>query len=110
MKWYNPQKDPFRISGFSFYEQDCLYRRMPLNPGTELPEAMYNLADETSGGQIRFHTKAKKMSISVSVASKKLYFDGNSIWHENVVDGLHKTDLGYLATAKGLYKLLKTIL
>lgn len=34
-------------------------------------------------------------------------FDGNSIWHENVIDGLHKTDLGYLATAKGLYKLLK---
>ena len=76
MKWYNPQKEPFKISGFAFYEQDGLYRRMPLNPCAKLPEAVYNLANETAGGQIRFHAKLKKMSISVSVASKKLHFDG----------------------------------
>lgn len=37
-------------------------------------------------------------------------FEDNTVWHEVFADGLHKTDLGYLSTAKGLYKLLTTIL
>jgi len=78
MKWYNPQKAPFKISGFAFYETDGIYRRMPLNPVAPLPEAVYGLANETSGGQIRFHAKFKKLSIQVSFASKPLYFSTKS--------------------------------
>ncbi|MBO5370827.1 MAG: hypothetical protein J6B23_09150 [Clostridia bacterium] len=78
MKWYNPQKAPFKISGFAFYETDGIYRRMPLNPIAPLPEAVYELANETSGGQIRFHAKFKKLCIQVSFASKPLYFSTKS--------------------------------
>lgn len=78
MKWYNPQKEPFKISGFPFYETDGIYRRMPLNPSAPLPEAVYELANETSGGQIRFHAKFKKLSIQVSFASKPLFFSTKS--------------------------------
>ena len=103
MKWYNPQKDPFKISGFAFYEQDGLYRRMPLNPCAELPEAVYNLADETSGGQIRFHAKLKKMSISVSVASKKLHFDGYTAPH---LSGTTKRGFDLYASTGGDYEFI----
>jgi len=74
MKWYNPQTKPFEINGFAFYDQDMLYRRLPLNPCAQLPEAVYYLGDETSGGQIRFHCRCKQLKIQVSIASRKRYF------------------------------------
>ena len=78
MIWYNPQKSPFLLSGFPYFESDGVYRRLPLNPSCELPEAVYYLADETSGGQIRFHGKFKKLTLRVSLASKPLYFNTKS--------------------------------
>lgn len=75
MKWYNPQKAPFKLSGFPFIEEDGVYRRMPLRPRCELPEAVYYLADETAGGQIRFHGKFKQLTLRVSLASRPRYFD-----------------------------------
>lgn len=78
MIWYNPQKPPFLLSGFPYFEKDGVYRRLPLNPPCELPEAVYYLADETSGGQIRFHGKFKKLTLRVSLASKPLYFNTKS--------------------------------
>ncbi len=74
MKWYNPQTEPFQISGFAFYEKDRVYRRMPLAGEGVLPDAVYGLADETAGGQIRFHGKLKKLCIRVSLAAKPGYF------------------------------------
>ncbi len=76
MKWYNPQSKPFKIYGFPFYETDKLYRRLPSAPKRILPEAIDGLANETAGGQIRFHARLKELKIQVSVASKKLFFDG----------------------------------
>lgn len=78
MIWYNPQKPPFLLSGFPYFEKDGVYRRLPLNPPCELPEAVYYLADETSGGQIRFHGKFRKLTLRVSLASKPLYFNTKS--------------------------------
>ena len=74
MKWYNPQTEPFQISGFPFYKEDMVYRRMPLAGEGVLSEAVYRLADETAGGQIRFHAKLKTLSIQVSLASKPGFF------------------------------------
>ena len=74
MKWYNPQTEPFQISGFPFYKEDMVYRRMPLAGEGVLTEAVYRLADETAGGQIRFHAKLKTLSIQVSLASKPGFF------------------------------------
>ena len=81
MKWYNPQSEPFKIYGLPFYETDKLYRRLPSAPKCTLPEAIDGLANETSGGQIRFHAKLKELKIQVSVASKKLFFDGYDAPH-----------------------------
>ncbi len=74
MKWYSPQTKPFLISGFPFYETDQAYRRMPLHPSHPLPEAVDGLANETAGGQIRFHGKLKTLSIQVNLSTKPLYF------------------------------------
>ena len=73
MKWYNPQCAPFLISGFPFYQQDMIYRRLPLTPSKPLPEAVYKLADDTAGGQIRFHAKLKTLKIQVSLSSRVFY-------------------------------------
>jgi len=78
MKWFNPQCDPFRISGFPFYEKEQVYRRMPLGVEGYIPDAVYGLADETAGGQIRFHGKLKKLVIQVSLAGKPLFFDNTN--------------------------------
>lgn len=74
MKWYNPQTEPFQIFGFPFYKQDRVYRRMPLTGEGVLPDAVYHLADETAGGQIRFHAKLKTLSVQVSLAAKPGFF------------------------------------
>jgi len=48
---------------------------MPLNPSHPLPDAVDGLANETAGGQIRFHAKFKELSIEVHIAEKPGYFD-----------------------------------
>lgn len=37
-------------------------------------------------------------------------YDGHSVWHEITVDGLHYNDLGFFATAKPLYRLIKKLI
>jgi len=75
MKWYNPQSEPFKLYGFPFYGQDKVYRRMPLSPSKPLPEAVDGLANETAGGQIRFHAKFKELRIQASLNAKPGFFD-----------------------------------
>ena len=75
MKWLDPQCDPFRISGFPFYEKEQVYRRMPLDATGYVPNAVDGLANETSGGQIRFHGKLKELTIQVELAAKLGFFD-----------------------------------
>ena len=74
MQWFNPQSEPFKIYGFPFYAQEKVYRRMPLS-ATNLPEAVYGLADETAGGQIRFHAKFKQLTLQVSRMAKPGFYD-----------------------------------
>ncbi len=76
MKWFNPQCAPFQISGFPFYEKEQVYRRLPLGMEGILPDALCGLADETAGGQIRFHGKLKDIKIQVSLAAKPGFFEG----------------------------------
>lgn len=78
MKWFNPQCAPFDISGFPFYKQEMVFRRLPLGAEGFVPDAVYGLADETAGGQIRFHGKLKSLTIQVSLAGKPLFFDNTN--------------------------------
>lgn len=75
MQWFNPQSEPFKIYGFAFYEKEMVYRRLPLGMEEVLPEASYRLADETSGGQIRFRAKFKELRLQVSRNAKPGIFD-----------------------------------
>lgn len=75
MQWFNPQSEPFRLHGFPFYDQERVYRRMPLSQALGIPDAVYGLADETAGGQIRFHAKFKELTLQVSRAAKPGFFD-----------------------------------
>ena len=109
MKWYNPQGKPFKLSGFPFFESDRVYRRLPLRPSRELPEAVYYLADETAGGQIRFHARFKKLTFRVSVASMPTYFVT-----QGMVNGSHTSLLNkrgfdvYLSRDGGEYEFLSS--
>lgn len=74
MKWYNPCEFPFQIAGFPFWQEDKCYKRVPLSSEGIIPDAVYGLADETAGGQIRFHAKLKSLKIRVSLASKPGFY------------------------------------
>lgn len=67
LQWYNPTNLPFRLSGFPFFEQDKVYRRMPLNPQEKLPEAVDFLANHTAGGQISFQSNTQHLAVKVTL-------------------------------------------
>jgi hypothetical protein len=63
--WHSPLIQPFHIAGFSWLEQEGVYRRLPLNPKYTLPPAVDDLANCTAGGQIRFQTSSSRLSLKV---------------------------------------------
>lgn len=67
LQWHSPQNPPFRLSGFPFFEQDQVYRRMPLHPQDKLPEAVDFLANHTAGGQISFQSNTKHLAVKVTL-------------------------------------------
>lgn len=75
MKWYDPQSEPFRLYGFPYYNKERIYRRLPTDPGLGIPAAVYGLADETAGGQIRFHGKFKELTLQVTRMEKPGFYD-----------------------------------
>ena len=74
MKWLDPKNAPFLISGFPYFSQEQIYRRLSVDAQGYAPNAVDGLANETSGGQIRFHGKLNKLSIQVKLMSKPYYF------------------------------------
>lgn len=67
MKWYDPKKRPFEISGFAWFQKEQLYRRLPKQLESGFPEPVNELANCTSGGQLRFKTTARKLAIKVKL-------------------------------------------
>lgn len=67
LQWFSPKNIPFCISGFAWYEEEKLYRRMPKNPKWPLPVDVDKLANCTAGGQIRFRSNTKRLSIRVQL-------------------------------------------
>jgi HAD superfamily hydrolase (TIGR01549 family) len=63
--WHSPMRQPFHIAGFSWLEQEGVYRRLPLNPKYPLPPDVDDLANCTAGGQIRFQTNSSRLSLKV---------------------------------------------
>jgi lysophospholipase L1-like esterase len=70
LKWLSPKEQPFRISGFPWFPQDNIYRRLPAQPNYELPAAVDSLANSTAGGQIAFTTDSPRLALRVELAGE----------------------------------------
>ena len=68
MIYYDPRKDQrFKIEGLAFFEENNKeYFRIPLSSKGSVSDAVYWLASQPSGGQIRFITNASKISVKVT--------------------------------------------
>lgn len=67
LRWHFVSEKPFRLSGFCYYENDRLFRRLPAKPTLRLPGSVDNLAWHTSGGQVTFRTDSDRISIRVKL-------------------------------------------
>lgn len=65
--WHNPTQKPFRLSGFPWFDQDRIFRRLPVNPAHVISDELHVLADCTAGGQIQFRTNATKIAVKVQL-------------------------------------------
>ena len=70
LKWYSPKKPPFQVAGFYWFGAENIYRRLPLRPKAKLPKAVDGLANHTAGGQIRFRTNSRNLSIRVKMRGR----------------------------------------
>ena len=68
--WFDPRAEPFELSGFEWISEDSVYRRLPLNPGWEIREAVDQLANHTAGGQVRFRTNSKRILVNVELRER----------------------------------------
>jgi len=68
MRWLLPTEAPFRLSGFAWFREDRVYRRLPVTPRWPLPEAVDALANCTAGGQIQFRTDSPKLAVRVRLS------------------------------------------
>jgi hypothetical protein len=69
LSWHVPTRAPFQLVGFAWYNKDRVYRRMPVKPRETLPEAVDWLANHTAGGQIRFRSNSRKLSVRAKLAA-----------------------------------------
>jgi len=65
--WYSPLEKPFKVNGLAWFDQERIYRRLPLNPKSKIPEAVDHLANHTAGGQIRFQSDSPSLSVRVKL-------------------------------------------
>ena len=71
--WHHPARPPFRLSGFAWYQQDRVYRRLPVKPAEPLPQAVDALANNTSGGQVSFTTNSRMLKLNVELAGAAMF-------------------------------------
>lgn len=68
LNWHSPLDEPFQLAGFPWHKEERLYRRLPSQPKHPLPAAVNSLANSTAGGQVRFKTDSKKLTLKVKLA------------------------------------------
>ncbi|MCW8129487.1 MAG: SGNH/GDSL hydrolase family protein [Planctomycetota bacterium] len=67
LDWRDLHAAPIRLSGFPWFEQERIYRRLPLKPAEPLPEAVHWLSFCTAGGQASFRTNSTRLAIRVKL-------------------------------------------
>lgn len=66
-RWMQPFEAPLRLSGFAWFAQDRVYRRLPVASQWPIREDVDCLANHTAGGQVQFQTDSGKLSIHVKL-------------------------------------------
>jgi hypothetical protein len=66
-RWLNPSEGPAQMSGFAWFDQDRIYRRMPATPLEALPQSVDSLANCTAGGTIRLRTDSPRLMLRVEL-------------------------------------------
>lgn len=75
VRWHSPDRRPFRLTGFPWFDREKTYRRMPSSPEVPLPEAVRWLAGCTAGGQLRFRTDSRAVHVRVRLKA------GSDMYH-----------------------------
>ncbi|MEK4976699.1 SGNH/GDSL hydrolase family protein [Bacillus sp. FSL K6-6540] len=73
--WYSPLEEPFRVSGFAWFDTERIYRRLPAVPEVPVRPEVDTLANCTSGGQISFRTDSRNVSVRVRLTA------GSGMYH-----------------------------
>jgi len=66
--WVDAASPQIELTGFAWFAKERLYRRMPIAPAEPLPEAVDYLANNTSGGKLRFASNSSRIQIRVKRA------------------------------------------
>jgi len=61
IEWHSPAEEPFRLTGFPWFGQDRVYRRLPVKPEYPIRPEVDWLANHTAGGQIAFQTDSRQI-------------------------------------------------
>lgn len=67
LAWHVPHEAPFELTGFPWFGQDRIYRRLPVKPPEPIREPVDNLAWCTAGGQVRFRTDSRRVAVRVKL-------------------------------------------
>lgn len=75
LQWHSPLEAPFLVAGFGWFQAERLYRRLPAVPDVPVRPEVDALSNCTSGGQIRFRTDSRTVSVRVRLTS------GSGMYH-----------------------------
>lgn len=68
LAWYDPFEPPLQLSGLHWNREQRRYRRMPVNDGIGLSEAVDGLANHSAGVQLRFCSNSTSIVLKVELA------------------------------------------
>jgi hypothetical protein len=72
LAWFSPDASPFKLIGFNWFEQEHLYRRLPLINREPFPAGVEASAWNTAGGQIKFSSNTAKITLKVELREAHL--------------------------------------
>jgi len=68
LQWHKVDQQPFRLSGFPWYAEDKVFRRLPRVPEEPFPNSVECLANCPAGGQCAFQSNTRQIAVRVKLA------------------------------------------
>lgn len=70
--WFEVGEAPLELTGFFWYQQDKVLRRLPMKMDPAVTPAVRNLSWQTAGGKLRFRTDSKRVVLRIKLRSKSV--------------------------------------